>query len=1392
MLRPSKKQEMRKSTGTVKNSDRPCVQEKMMKRMIKKTVSVVLALCITMTMLPLSSMAAEETVNGAASGSCGTNLTWKIEDNVLTISGTGEMSFSNNNAPWKSYRKSITGIVVEEGVTSLAQYAFFAEYDSLTSIVLPDGLKRIEKMAIGANASTKPTINIPDSVEYLGDSALSNVKATSVPSSLKYAGEKAFGTVAHLDVVIPACTEYIGPMAFDGFYADSITVDPSNENYDSRNDCNAIIETATATLVCGCKNTVIPQGTKIIGKGAFSSAKFETIDIPEGVVTIEERAFDNTALKSIDLPSSLEYIGDYAFESTYITQLHIPALVTHIGVSICNTWNDKTSITVDPSNTVYDSRNDCNAIIEKNNKTYGGPTVILGCSVTVIPTGVKAIGPYAFSYSKVRSLDVPEGVVTIAGHAFYNSDIKNISLPRSLKTVEVNAFLGTTPEKVKYNGTKSQFSSISFPKDPTWGETGNESLLKANIAYQGDIGGDETIYLSINGNGRAFTRHLVRDEFGNVLKNTPVTCLYHDVRRAEETETDNEGYVTLSWANDKDQARLTPNAEPYKKEIQVDIYEGTGHDFNQAVSAAEGPVLLPGRVTLRVTVNPLSFKQTWKGVYSESLTGAFAAGGKVNVDDALDVDFSLASVEGEAGSSPSIKLINEYVNGQRNVKLTQTVDYNFSFKGDVGPGAKLKAANEGFGLTPYSIIGKVKGNFGQIYGIEIEDYNPYNASHIKDIGECIFGSYAIAKGNQMLLDLASLAGFDAFDVFGGSNSFTLTTAQKADGFSIDRLHGSGELMGKDQDSVYYQSVTRNDKTGEEKMEQKKTSKYTQSEGNFKFKFSEGGASADVKQSLLEDTGRFSEYSLSKTYKGRGTDADFTLSKVLAFDEHSVLLKKNTERETFTLKYSNDEYRNIYAYYPELRKLINSDKPAAYYFVMDSAMGELMEKVPESPAAGTYSIKESKGETLSLPPLTLGLTNGFASIGVKFSVSGEENTEYESQGGSVQEGEYVRTYENDIEKAVEANRVGLETMIKEPLETYIKLLSEYISIKTAPAREWIREKNIEAGGANKGYVNVASVNGGGFSSGGGRATNIYVYKKYPLLGSGDTISGNTIFSGEATVVGDPYYVYLSEDAEGKNVIDDFSDSPITLKLSYNDLLLSEEGLDREDAGKIAIYEYSDVVCGYVHLDGEFDAENRTYTVKVTKPGQFLLAAPVSAGKVQELTRVKIGESGYEVAFSPSVSYNGASHVQEEAKASKSKCADVILHLYDPRGNEVKATDYKVVFRNNKNVATAKKQPYFTIKLNKIKDPALKAAFKQTKIPFVISPMDLSQTTPQYKSVVKDKTGSLKVNGLWITGHAGKKLKLRQVNKKGTGDFEVSGTPEAPVITGKGNYSGTIKL
>ena len=279
--------------------------------------------------------------------------------------------------------------------------SFYNEYSG--PVVIP--------ATVTYNGTTYPVTSI-DTLAFYYCSELTSI---DLPNSITEIGQEAFGNC-------PGLT--------------SIVVESGNSRYDSRNNCNAIIETANNTLIVGCKNTTIPNSVTAIGNFAFEYC---------------------TGLTSIDIPNSVTHIGWYAFYSCVgLTSIVIPNSVTEIGVGAFEWCTELTSIVVENGNPRYDSRNNCNAIIETADNT-----LIVGCKNTTIPNSVAAIGDGAFpNCTGLTSIDIPNSVTEIGDAAFFSCvGLTSIDIPNSVTYIGEGAFcncFGLTsiviPNSVTYIG----------------------------------------------------------------------------------------------------------------------------------------------------------------------------------------------------------------------------------------------------------------------------------------------------------------------------------------------------------------------------------------------------------------------------------------------------------------------------------------------------------------------------------------------------------------------------------------------------------------------------------------------------------------------------------------------------------------------------------------------------------------------------------------------------------------------------------------------------------------------------------------------------------------------------------------------------------------------------
>lgn len=409
------------------------------------------------------------------SGTCGDGLTYTYVESTqtLTITGNGAMSgydYYSPKAPWSAYKADIKTIIIAEGVTSIGRCAFYG-CSGLTSITISNSVKNIGNYAF---------------------QDCSGLTAITIPSNVTSIEDNAFYRCGGLT---------------------TITVADGNTKYDSRDNCNAIIETATNELVRGCQNTAIPNsvtsiGDKAfelcsgltsvtipnsvssIGEGAFADCRgLTSITIPNNVTSIGDEAFygctgltsiilpnsltcieddvfgNCSGLTSITIPESVTSIGTLAFQGcTGLTSVTIPESVTSIGGSAFNGCSSLTSITIPEGVTsieegVFWGCSGLTSITLPNSVTSIGDAAFVSCSSLIsiaIPEGVTSIGESAFnSCSSLTSITLPEGVTNINNMTFYRcSGLTSIVIPNSITSIGSDVFYECS------NLTRAEFGSI--------------------------------------------------------------------------------------------------------------------------------------------------------------------------------------------------------------------------------------------------------------------------------------------------------------------------------------------------------------------------------------------------------------------------------------------------------------------------------------------------------------------------------------------------------------------------------------------------------------------------------------------------------------------------------------------------------------------------------------------------------------------------------------------------------------------------------------------------------------------------------------------------------------------------------------------------------------------
>lgn len=481
-----------------------------------------------------------------------------LQNRSLTINvetaGTLEMLIADKRGIVEELK--VTGQIDGNDIRCLKEMS--GQYGTLSSIDLSEAT-----IVEGGGA----TANELSSEAFMTTTTLKHIV---LPKNLTAIGDFAFQDSGIEELVLPKTVTELGRDIF--YYArnlQALSVEEGNSVFDSRNNCNAIIETATNTLRVACMNTVIPSTVKALGDMAFSG---------------------KPGLKEVKIPSSVTSLGWATFwADTELTKVEMSSGITNLGESPFGGCESITSFTIDKANPKYDSRNNCNAIIETASNT-----LIQGFSTTKIPEGVKVIAPAAF-----RSL----------------STLTEIEIPASVEKIEPEAFLYCNQMTKVVSHIKKPFavSSMVFSGD-------NMKIAKLYVPY---------------GTGKAYANTPGWDSFRTIIEMDPAEGEFATNAASVITTDFGKAYAAL---NGQVSVPITLSGEGIAPVTSIDYTITTGSTSTQHHLELSDPitfmmnaeVLVPVEADATVGERDKVFKVTKvNGVANECTTENMTASGKL-------------------------------------------------------------------------------------------------------------------------------------------------------------------------------------------------------------------------------------------------------------------------------------------------------------------------------------------------------------------------------------------------------------------------------------------------------------------------------------------------------------------------------------------------------------------------------------------------------------------------------------------------------------------------------------------------------------------------------------------------------------------------------------------
>ncbi len=1137
-------------------------------------------------------------------------------------------------------------LIIPNSITDIKDGVFSGCHNFSGDLVLSNNILTIGESAF-ASCGFKGKLVLPKNIKSIGIRVFEYCQFTGslvIPSSVTSIGVCAFEGCTGFsgDLIIPSGVTKIGRAAFRycrGFDGSLIISDNvTSISSDAFQECSGFKE-----------KLILPQNVNYIGDNVFSecSGFSQEVIIPTGITSIGDQVlfsgkqqcmgedvFRNcTNLKDIYITETLKEIINNPFQQIEYNEnygeyggydpstarnlnltFHCPQnsyaynwavengfkVVDWDGTTIGgdNPSDDKTSgkcgdnltwklenkngnytLTISGTGAMYDYALENNSSTAPWTKQMQSKTVTLN-----IESGVTSIGKYAFYNCEDLNGDIilPNTIVSIGDDAFYNcTGVTDIYIWDTLTQIGRNPFRYFNALIGTFKNMELTLHCIKDSYAYKWAKDNGFNVEEWD-GVTIDIKKND---ITINGKGYAYARFLLKDNNGQVQKNTKIS--YRFGGNSYTATSDKDGYVQIK-------SEMISDNKDTKKQIKTTeiILDPNGKKEK-----------LNSRVVMDVKVTPFTYTQKWNVGVSGSVDLGF--GGVSAEIGAAEAEASLGKAYATGTRKGTIALEIEHSGNEQNVKLEQDFNSRIGLKANGGSETKAIVLGKGIDIGVLSVSGSAGVGAGQGIGLQIDDYNPANFNDNLNIGKFAIAMIGSQTGNGMLIRLVDLMGLDLYNTSDKSVGFYAKAGVDAGTIKYGEKE-LGTIRGTEGSINYTYTNGKNEfnKTLSHKMELEESVKFN----------SEVKLPLTDKVTMAENI--FSQDYLN-SYAVELTENYDHLPRKLKIDlktadEKTQYIKDKKNTKSLSVEFDAIDTQKLEQEILSLHQLKLGNLP---FVTMTAAKDNLLTQIDKAGVNGEYHISQSTSVGDS-KDFSLGGSLG-AKLKLGMGIEGLYDLTYNTENGIYQNGSIIKTSEvSDVSNLLAGTQWNDFTdFFTDPVEIALNnaknfivdigeafadgVVDTYVTLKTTA------ENGI--GAIEKWVLHVVKIDGGNEKQ---RMFNSYGIMAVNAAPGGDVETEKVVFT-----IGDPYYVYVTDGNE--QTINDFENYPLELTLKYTDEMLYAAGVSTNEVENISIYQYSEELYGYVCIGGTIDSKKQEVRTEIKEAGQYLLAVDTSAPAISEV-------------------------------------------------------------------------------------------------------------------------------------------------------------------------------